>query len=559
MDIVKQIVDQRTQKIINENSDLEILAKDAGQKISRAFLLLGVAVYMDKDVADIVGYITEGGDDGGFDAAAMEISGNTLYVTLFQAKYVRDLEKDSAFPANAVEKAVVAVKSIFDRNSIIALNEKSRRVVEQIRSYTSDGYIPQVRFVLANNGSKWNRDGQNKIDNEFGNTAQIEFIHFNHDNIIDAIDRRKSINAKIHFSGKAIGEQLMYIPAVIGRVNVTEIAELMSEYGEKLLERNVRKYLGAGTNFVNKDIRETLISDGGNFFFYNNGITMVCKSLRYNELQKADWIVYTDDLQIINGGQTCRTIHETITENAAADYSNTYVLVRIYAIGDDESVALGITKATNTQNPIDLRDLHANEPEQQLLEKSAGELGYTYKRKRDAIINTNADIITSSVAAEAVFTVWLERPHLLNRKKHELFGPVYYNEIFNNLNASQMIIAVLIYRFCDNMRRTDTKDRDINAQRAFSQYIIAAMLGRSLLKECGVAYEKINHTNFDMVRKSFNALKDSLYNDAERELIGILKKEFDAPLCETDGRSIAAVLRRFEFVEKVLPRHDRDA
>ena len=552
MDVAKQIVDQRVRKIIEENPDLEILTKDNEKRLSRAFLLLGVAVYLDRDIADILNYITEGGDDGGFDAAVLDTDENTLHVTLFQAKYVRDLSKDSNFPANAVEKAVFTVRSIFDPGSRMALNENSRRIVDQIRSYMADGYVPNVHFVLVNNGLIWNQDGQNKIDSEFKGIAQVKFHHFSHENIVDAINRRRIINAKLRFSGKAVGEQLMYRPVVIGRVSVAEIAGLMTEYGDALLERNVRKYLGVSNNSVNRDIRETLLEDRSNFFFYNNGITMVCKNLRYNELQKEDWIVQADDLQIINGGQTCRTIHETIIDKDDEDFTDAYVLVRMYAIGDDEQVAIGITKATNTQNPIDLRDIHANEAEQRLLETSTLELGYVYKRKRDAVLNINADTITSSVAAEAVFTVWREKPHLVGRKKYELFGPSYYNEIFMNLNAAQMITSVLIFRYCDNMRRKSSTDRDVNAQRAFSQYILATLIGRRLLAEYHLHPDKLDHSNFYEVREFFEQMKEKFYDESEHALIKILKKEFNMPLQMIDGRSLAAVFRRFEFVDKVL-------
>ena len=551
MDIAKQIIDQRIHKIIEENPQLEILTQDSEQKVSRAFLLLVVATYLDKDIADVLSYITEGGSDGGFDAVVLDTVEGTLHVVFFQTKYTRDLAKDSNFPANAVEKAVVSVKSVFNPKACISLNEQSRRAVDQIRSFIADGYIPDVHFILANNGSKWNTDGQNKIDNEFIGKTQVRFHHYNHNNILDAINRKVSIDAKIHFSGKAVGEQLMYKPVVIGRVKVTEIAGLMAQYGDVLLERNVRKYLGTNNN-VNKDIRETLLVDSGNFFFYNNGITMVCKNLRYNELQKEDWIVHAEGLQIINGGQTCQTINETATENPTADFANTYVLVRMYAIGDDEQVAIGITKATNTQSPIDLRDLHANEPEQQLLETGANGLGYVYKRKRDAILNVNADTITSSVAAEAVFTIWCEKPHLVSRKKHELFGSTYYDEIFGNLNAARMIISVLVFRYCDNMRRRISHDKDVDAQRSYSQYILAMMLGKRLLSGCNITLEKLDHRNFTEVKSHFDQMKEQYFLESERQLMCLLNKEFDQPLHNIDGRSLAAVFRRFEFIEKVL-------
>jgi hypothetical protein len=551
MDIAKQIVDQRIRKIIEENPGLEILTKAENKKVSRAFLLLGVAAYLDKDIADVLGYVTEGGDDGGFDAAVLDTEEDTLHVILFQAKYVRDLDKDAHFPANAVEKAVVTVKSIFDHNSNMALNENSRQIVDEIRSYTADGYIPNVHFILLNNGLEWTRDGQNKIDNEFKGNAQVKFHHYNHEKILEAINRKGTVNAKIRFSGKAVGEQLMYKPVVVGRVKVAEIAGLMLEHGDVLLERNIRKFLGI-SNIVNKDIRETLLEEGGNFFFYNNGITMVCKDLRYNELQKEDWVVHAEGLQIINGGQTCLTIKETAADYPDADLSNTYVLVRMYAIGDDEKIAVGITKATNTQSPIDLRDLHANEQEQQLLETNADGLGFIYKRKRDAVMNINADTITSSVAAEAVFTIWCKKPHLIGRKKHELFNSVYYNEIFMKLNAAQMIIAVIIYRYCDNMRRKPSNDPIINAQRAYSQYVLAAMMGRRLLEGLSVPKEKLDHSNFNDIKTHFEQTKEQLYSKVEQQLLLILGNEFSLPINEIDGRSLAAVFRRFEFVEKVL-------
>ena len=553
MDISKQIVDQRVRKTLEENSHLEIFTQtqDNEKNISKAFLLMGVASFLDRDVADIVSCITEGGDDGGFDAAYMEPIDNTLYVTLFQAKYVRDLDKDSNFPANAVEKSVNTVKSVFDPRASMKLNENSRRVVDQIRSYIADGYIPAVTFVLINNGLCWNKDGQNKIDNEFKNQHQVKFLHFNHEKIVAAITRSKTIDAKIHFSGKAVGEQLMYKPVVVGRVNVAEIAGLMAEHGDNLLERNVRKYLGIN-NAVNRDIHDTLLNHSGNFFFYNNGITMVCKNLRYNELQKEDWVVHAEHLQIINGGQTCRTIHETVTQNPGADYSNTFVLVRVYAVGDDEQVVVGVTKATNTQSPIDMRDLHANEPEQQLLEVNAKELGYVYKRKRDAVMNLSADTITSSVAAEAVFVVWRDKPHLVGRKRNELFNPQNFNEIFSSLNASQMIIAVLILRYCDNMRRRTSGDNDIDAQRSFSQYALSSMISKRLLSDCELSLKNLNHNTFHVVKKRFDQNREMYYDESERHLIKVLTAECGMPLSEVDGRSLSAFFRRFEFIEKVL-------
>ena len=53
MDIAKQIIDQGVYKILAANPDL-FSADDAEHKRSKAFLLLGVASYLDIDIAEAI-------------------------------------------------------------------------------------------------------------------------------------------------------------------------------------------------------------------------------------------------------------------------------------------------------------------------------------------------------------------------------------------------------------------------------------------------------------------------------------------------------------------------
>lgn len=335
---------------------------------------------------------------------------------------------------------------------------------------------------------------------------------------------------------------------MIGRVSVTEIFRLMEEHGDGLLEKNIRRYLGR--NAINEQISRTLLDPDKrqNFFFYNNGITMICDKFKYNGLQEKNWNVILEDLQIINGGQTCKTIFQTLQENETIDFSQTYILVRIYEVADDETVINDITFATNSQNPVDLRDLKSNDVIQKLLEKSAADLGYTYKRKRD--IQNSANVIPATVAAEAVLAIWREKPNLAKYRKNELFDG-YYNMIFENLNAAQMIIAVLIFRFCDSYRKKVTYNPDIMAQRPFSQYFIAYMMGKRLLSEMNIELEKLNHNNFTNVRDYWENEKENLYQEEQSKLVEILKKHFGENLYEIDGRSMAALFRRFDLISEL--------
>jgi hypothetical protein len=113
MDIIKQIVDQRINKLIEENTScFADISENQDRQKTAAFLLLGVASYLDIDIAEAVQYLTDGGNDGGFDAAYIaQPTDGALNVVLFQAKYTFDLEKDSNFPANAVEKSINTIKN----------------------------------------------------------------------------------------------------------------------------------------------------------------------------------------------------------------------------------------------------------------------------------------------------------------------------------------------------------------------------------------------------------------------------------------------------------------
>ena len=555
MNIAKQIVDNQVINLLKENPEYFADKTDDERKKSKAFLLLAVSAFLETEVADAVKYITEGGGDGGFDAAyIVQEQESQISVVLFQAKYTRDLEKDSNFPANAIEKAVNTIKGAFDPNKKMDLNEESKKVVTDIHSYLLDGYIPMITYVCANNGLKWNSDAQNHIDNNFGNQPQVEFVHFNHDGIIKYTTKTKSVDASVQFRGKSIREDFNYKSVILGRVCITEISKLMQTHGDILLEKNIRKFLG--NNAVNVGIRNTLMDEDrkGNFFFYNNGITMVCSKFSANFLQESNWIVKIEDLQIINGGQTCKTISQIVRENPNADFSNVDVLIRLYEVSTDESVIQDITFATNSQSPVDFRDLRSNDDLQKVLEKGANELGYAYTRKRgvQSGLQVSLEAIPSSVAAESVLAIWRDCPHIAKHKKHEFFS-TYYDMIFTrDLNAAQMVIAVLVFRYCDNFRKKPSDDVEIQAQRAYSQYFISTIIGRQLLLKLGLSLQQITHSNFSQVKDLFERNKDCLYQKSEAFLIDCLHEYLSTNLHGIDGRTIAAIFRRFDIVEKYI-------
>jgi hypothetical protein len=548
MDINASIIDQRVRGLAEAHA--AVLEGDEDKRRSAAFVLLCIKTVLDFDDDDAFECLTDGGQDAGIDGIHVgDVQDGEFTVTLFQGKYKRDLEGQSAYPANAIQKVISTVTALFDPDRPITLHKKLEAQVEDARSRVRDGHIPTVRVILCNNGKKWGPDGQEFIDN-FAST-QVSWEHVNHERLVQLLKKRAPVNDTLQFRGRAVVEDFNYRRVLIGKVPVEEIKALFDRHGDLLLERNIRRYLGLHESRVNVGIRTTLLtaSKRPNFYFYNNGITVVCSKFRHNALQAENFSVQVEDLQIINGGQTCKTIQKTLMASPEQDYSQAYVLLRLYEIGaSDDFIVRDITYATNSQNPVDLRDLRANDEIQQKLEMGMPDLGYQYKRKRDEQVSSSSTTVTVGVAAEAVFAVWRRKPHQAKFRRSELFG-AFYDEIFRkDLNAAQVILAVLIFRMVENeRRRQSTNDPRFLP---YASYVLAMLIGELLLKRNNnIALGHVDHRNFALLRDYFETNKKQLYQDAQERLQKALIQ-----LGISDATSLqrlAATFRRGDLLEEL--------
>ncbi len=67
MDINKHIIDQRIRKIVDDKPDWFEGSKDEKAKLSKSFLILGMASALEMDISEAFGCVTEGGGDAGID------------------------------------------------------------------------------------------------------------------------------------------------------------------------------------------------------------------------------------------------------------------------------------------------------------------------------------------------------------------------------------------------------------------------------------------------------------------------------------------------------------
>ncbi|MDO8842320.1 AIPR family protein, partial [Methanocalculus sp.] len=515
---------------------------------SLAFIHLCVKTILDLSDDEAFECLTDGGQDFGIDALQIsEEYDGAFIVSVFQGKYKRELEATSNFPESGIESLIRAIRYLFDPDvDLLHINTRLLTRVEEIRSLIRDGYIPQVRAIGCNNGLKWTAAADDAIRRAaFGD--QVTWEHINHDRLVQIFQSTKPVEDTLKLTGKAIIEDFNFSRVLIGRISVSEIYALIQRHGERLLERNIRRYLGLQGNRVNEAIRETLIGpEKSNFYFYNNGITLVCNKFGYNNLQSGDYQVKVEDLQIINGGQTCMTIYKTLGQ-MQLDSEDAYLLLRLYQLpSDNHDLVKRITYATNSQNPVDLRDLRANDERQKRLEIDIGQLGYQYRRKRTDSALKSTDI-TSGAAAEAILSVWRRRPHQAKFFSREHFGKLYDLIFTQDLNGAQTIIAVLIYRICENRRKRPFPDDPPFIR--YASCFLAMQMGRYLIRDLNVNLNQLDHRNFSGAESLLRMKGDEYLTEAISDLLVSLDQLYGEG--EISLQQLAATFRRGDLTEKL--------
>lgn len=554
MNINASIIDQRltaVQSKIREQAADELQINQDDKLRSLAFVYLCVKTMLDLDDTETFDCLTEGSGDFSVDAMHLseDIDGEVI-VTLFQAKYHKNLEAKSNFQESAINALINAIQYIFDPFSQLDhINDRLRAKVEETRSLIRDGYIPRFRALACNNGLKWNAATQQAIDRtNFGDQVTWEYV--NHDVLIRILQRVKPVDDTLRLTGKAIIEDMNFSRICIGRMPVSEVANLLKQHGEQLLERNIRRYLGLQGNRVNEGIRQTLTSSTlDNFYFFNNGLTLVCNDFSYNALQNSDYQVKVENLQIVNGGQTCMTIFKTLESmNSHQIPKNASVLIRLYKLPkDNQDIILQITQATNSQNPVDLKDLKANDEKQQLLEESITALSYSYRRKRADTTIKSTDI-TSGAAAEAILAVWRNAPHQAKFFSREHFGKLYDTIFTNDLNGAQTISAVLLYRIAENRRRRPEKDDPIFVR--YASCFIAMQMGRRLLSNLNVDLRNLNHQNFAQAVQLIQQNGSAYFAQSLLDIEQALKRLYGDS--NISLQQLSATFRRGDLIQELL-------
>lgn len=469
------------------NVKLGKLAKSLLVSNPEAFAYLCLALVLDMDENNIDDdIIIDGEGDKQVDAISITQTGNKKIIDLVQIK------KESGFSSNVVIQIENGLKWIFQKSprDVNKLkNVKLKDKINEIREIWDANTVVNVYYCTLGDADRIPREAREQSDTLIAEYNKLFNDKFNFkfigaQSLYDLIQQRerndKVVSEKISYEFHQDAANMLdyYIKdfnGVICSVRGEEIARLVENNGDNLFEANIRKFLG--DNKVNMAILDTCKSESNSqfFWFFNNGITIVCEDFKVLRNPKNPHIEVRN-AQIVNGCQTATTLFNAWRNGELNE--DTRVLVKIFS-AKNESFVNKITEATNNQTAISTRDLRANDRVQILIENYLKEkYGYYYERKRnqyrDRKIGRNK-IVNNEKVAQAFLAIGKKRPSVAKTSKARLFSEEFYEDVFS-APIEHLLISYKIVEFADQEKKQKEKDETKYSLKIYGFLHIARMI-----------------------------------------------------------------------------------
>lgn len=381
---------------------------------------------------DIKTGFTDGSKDGGIDFIYSD--GDVMY--LIQGKSSQGLDKEDIL--NLFTKMSDAIRN-FNEGEYSSYSEQMKTAY--LNSYDGLSDEKNIELVLFTNTkltpflqAEFEKTKKDPKLSEYKLTlydsediANQEALLFDGAGLIHQGEVKMFHNDDCNTNLLAYGDN-----GVIVNVYASSIKKLYEKYKTKgLFSFNLREHI------VQKDVDDaielTINKDKDNFWFYNNGITIGCKSFR-----KDGWFIKLEDFSIINGAQTTTKIGKSIVINEDYDFPLVCKIVQS-DIADDESFISKISEASNSQKPIKARDLRANSLEQKRLQQgcaSNGDHSLAVEIKRGVKPKNYKKVeswqkVSNEYVGQLIYACIFQRPGPARNAKNLLFSSnEKYNQVF---------------------------------------------------------------------------------------------------------------------------------
>lgn len=499
--------------------------------LSRALAAYALTIEAIADV-DIAGAsITDGFDDNGIDAIYYDRSIKTLW--LVQSKFIDS--GTGGIDNGDVEKFTKGVKKLIDAD-FSRFNKKVNDRKDEILEALDDSTV-KIKILFAYTGKQLsihNWDSINDLLDEQNDPEEILiFSDFNIDKVYKGLETGVGvapINEDITFSNWGHIEEPF--KSYYGQITGTDLGILWEKYGRRLFTENIRNFLGSST--VNDEITKTIKTEPENFIYFNNGITILCDSIKKKLLGGADKSIgaFTcNSISVVNGAQTLGSIGSLHTSNPN-ELSKVKVMVKFISL-EDSPIGFGqrITIATNTQNKVEKKDFVSLDSEQARIkiELKLENIEYHYKRTNEKVVADENNFLLEEVGFSlASLFENVDYSTMVKKESGKLWEDVTkqpYTDLFNQSTSAQKIIKALkIYRYVsekmDEMAwKADGRERSIYRYgNSFVTHIICQKINKGIWADSYPTFDNFfNNTLPTLADNYISQLKDAIemeYHDS---------------------------------------------
>ena len=457
----------------------------------------------------------------------------TCDLWIIQSKWINagTGEPDSGSIAKFVNGIRDIMEFKFDR-----FNDKIKALQTQIENAISD-IRTKIKVVLAYTGSDHLADENYRLIKDLLEEINdaSEVISF------EKFTLKKAIQSLVNLlDGKPICIDLVIknwgkveepYKAFIGLIDGHSLAQLWIDNRRKLLSENIREFIG--NTLVNTDIKKTALESPELFFYYNNGVTVLCDSINKTAAGGSDHatgIFHIENMKIVNGAQTVGSLGEALLTNREA-LNKVYVFIKVISLDNcPQNFGEEVTKKTNTQNKIEKRDFVSLDVQHQRLQTELALQNITYYIRRT---NTLSDSDSSCDVEDVITAVGCS----LNDVDIAIYAKREVGKLWEKMDAAPYIniingqlSGIRAWRCVQVMRRLESyikeKERTTTGRRK-SCYIHSNRFVLHMVLN-NIEARAINDPsyNFEDYCKSL----DSIFDRYEDNVFQIVERDYESSL-----------------------------
>lgn len=446
----------KIKELFSGKIDMSDIDKDTANHFeTRALAALALMINADLDEMQAATHITDGYHDMGIDAIYLDDARKELIIV--QSKW-RNNGKGSISHVE-MQTFVEGIKRVIGYD-LEGANNKIQLKKDDINfALTSMNYQIKAVFIHTGNEacSEYNyrpiKDLMAVTNDEISTLLVYEEINFKE--IYEFLAQGQN-NKAIDLDDIILldwGKISEPYPVYYGVISAAAIGEWFRNYGNTLFAKNIRFY--KGNTDVNEGIRKTLLNEPENFFYYNNGIKLLCNSIirkAKDSTTNATGLFRLEGVSLVNGAQTAGTIGNVFIDNPE-QVAKANVLVQLVDLSRATEEAYSkITKLSNTQNRIENKDFAALDPEQERIRIDLSFSHYKYLYKSGDKLTNMEDQLTFDEAIVAQACLHEEISYTILAKRNigalsENINKPPYKVLFNSsTNSFSILNSVLIVR-----------------------------------------------------------------------------------------------------------------